>query len=154
MGGVQIKDVECSEYTEGLEIDRDFVLYLDGGLRDLTDGMTMYSWIWWSMWLYSMWAQDYMKVMYDIIVCGIENNLSDSAYANEEYRDKIFLNVLGRMGEEALNEIDWSRHPALVIFLTIIPYFGLWANVAYLIANVLQMFEYQAIMLELIAELK
>ena len=56
MGGVVIKEVPCSEYVDAEVIDRDFILYLDGGLKVLTEDLLDYSWFWWLMYLYNVWA--------------------------------------------------------------------------------------------------
>ena len=37
MGGVAVKEVNCADYTDPLAIDRDFALYLDAGLKPLTE---------------------------------------------------------------------------------------------------------------------
>jgi hypothetical protein len=46
-----------------------------------------------------------MKVMYDIMTCGISNGVGGS-YANKEYMTGTYLNTLGKMGEIYLNDID------------------------------------------------
>ena len=150
MGGVVIKEMDCADYTTALAVDRDIALYIDAGLKEMTDSMTDYSWFWWLMWIYSMWVHDYMKVIYDIMTCGISNNVEGSAYANEDYKKDVFLPTLGKMGETVLNDIDLWWHPALVIFLSIFP--GTW--LIYLAVSIIFMGDYQTLMLEYISQLK
>merc|ERR1712032_195651 len=141
MGGVPVKPVDCTTYSDGEVVDADLYDYIKNGLIPEAEIMIYYGWHSFGQYIWYLNTSSYFNTMQMILDCSVQEGV-DSQYANEDWMTNMwgvaFLDYFVPEGE--ILGLWW--HPAIVIatMLPYPPFFAWWtwlANIVWIIVNVI-----------------
>jgi len=71
LSGIDMRRIDCKDYTKALEVDSDINYYVRKGIYLTVMDYEIWGWFWFNTSMYALDFIEFNKQIYDIIECGV-----------------------------------------------------------------------------------